>query len=548
MTITAHPHVNVEEFFKKAQSVGSSNNLLAEQVIETALKKGVREFCLAAASRNASLVYALANTPEIKTYYWSEERAAAFFALGRAKSTQRPVAVVVTSGSAAAELLPAAMVAHYSGIPLLLITADRPRRYRGVGAPQSAEQVGLFTYYVQYQQDISSGEKCCLDKWKVTSPAHLNVCLEEPSDAEAKSCRVSQPDSAHFQPASFSLSAQTKKDFLEFLTSIQYPLVVIGDLLPAQRNLAVDFLVRLGAPVYAEGFSGIRERKELEHLRISSIDRIWERARNHDYPIDSIIRIGSIPTARLWRDLEDKEGQIAIFSVSELPFSGLSWHESHQANLGEFFMWAKQQSLKEFDFDRWIQADRELQAKLQLLYQQEPLAETSLIHQLSQRLSHGSQVFLGNSLPVREWDSSATWNWRNYHVQAVRGVNGIDGQLATFLGLCEAKQSNWAIVGDLTALYDLVAPWILEQMPAIQANIVIVNNGGGQIFASMYSHQAFLNSHHLRFKPLAEMWGWEYLCWHQIPEKIPESHGGRIIELLPDPDASVRFKQQTRVL
>jgi 2-succinyl-5-enolpyruvyl-6-hydroxy-3-cyclohexene-1-carboxylate synthase len=526
----------------------SINNRLAQNVIETALRKGVREFCLASASRNASLVYALANTPEIKTYYWSEERSAAFYALGRAKETGRPVAVVVTSGSAAAELMPAAMVAHYSGIPLLLITADRPRRYRGSGAPQSAEQVGLYGCYVQYSQDVALEEKCCLDSWNATSPAHINVCLEEPSDKEAKLCQIEKGIEADFTPFKVGLNKQTQDDYQQFLNSVKHPLVVVGELQKNQREQAIHFLLQLGAPVYLEGFSGLREERSLEHLRITSIDRIWERAENEGYPIDGIIRIGSIPTARLWRDLEDKKDEIQVVSVSELPFSGLSRGSIHHASLNEFFEWGSKIPHSRFAFKGWQQADHAFQNQLNELYKQEPLAEASLIHELSKILPLRSNVFLGNSLPVREWDSGATWESRGYDVNAVRGVNGIDGQIATFLGTCTTAQDNWAIIGDLTALYDMVSPWILKQMPDVNANIVIVNNSGGQIFAPMYSHPAFLNEHDLNFKPLADMWRLRYERWTAIPSELAPSQGGRIIELIPNADATLRFRQRLKKL
>ena len=90
------------------------------------------------------------------------------------------MAVITTSGSAAAELLPAAMEAHYAGVPLLLITADRPRSFRGTGAPQTAEQVGLFGVYVSFSCDLAHEERFSLKEWDRIRPAHINVCFEEP--------------------------------------------------------------------------------------------------------------------------------------------------------------------------------------------------------------------------------------------------------------------------------------------------------------------------------------------------------------------------------
>lgn len=538
-----------DAFFAAGQWTPSNiNNRLAQHVLEAAIQKGVREFCLASASRNASLVYALVNTPEVKTYYWSEERSAAFYALGRAKATGLPVALITTSGTAAAEALPAVMMAHYWGIPLLVITADRPRRYRGSGAPQTCEQVGLYSYYVQYEQDLALHETCSLDKWAGTAPAHLNVCLEEPADAEAKTSKIEKFVPGSFNPPKYPLREETKDAYHRFLDSVNYPLVVVGEIKKNQKKEAIEFLLNLGAPIYTEGFSGLREEKQLDHLRITSIDKVWNRAAQHDYPIDGILRIGSIPTARLWRDLEDKEGIVQVFSVSELPFSGLSWNDIHPCCLHEFFSWGQSISHRKYDYLNWKQADKCFQEQLQQLYHHEPNAEVSMMHALSKILPQGSNIFLGNSLPVREWDSAATFKTREYEVNAVRGVNGIDGQISTFLGTCQPMRSNWAIIGDLTALYDMVGPWILEQMPDVDANIIIINNSGGQIFASMYASPAFLNSHQLSFDPLAKMWNWTYERWTEIPEKISPCKGGRLIEIIPDNDATKRFLQKVKQL
>lgn len=156
------------------------NKKLAQHVLEEAKNIGMTEICICPSARNAPLVVGCSKMTNFKTYFWPEERSAAFFALGRSKRLERAVGVITTSGSAAGELLPAVMEAHYSGIPLLIITADRPRRFRKTGAPQSAEQVGLFGVYVNYSCDLADEDRFNLRKWDQTKPAHINVCFEEP--------------------------------------------------------------------------------------------------------------------------------------------------------------------------------------------------------------------------------------------------------------------------------------------------------------------------------------------------------------------------------
>ena len=513
-----------------------------QRVVEECIRQGIEEFCVAPGSRNAPLVYALSQSDRVKVYYWSEERSAAFFALGRIKATEKPVAVVTTSGTAAAELLPATMSGYYLGFPLLLITADRPRRFRNTGAPQTAEQEGLFGCYARYEVDLASNELICLDKWYRQGPAHINMCFEEPSEKECLQIKIR--NDIQVEPfVRMDPGFDRKLDlFIDFIEKTKAPFVVIGSLPLSCKEAAVRFLLQLNAPIYAEGPSHLREDIRLEHLRIKSIDLIWEQSRQNGYEIDGILRIGEIPTARLWRDLEDKASAIKICSVSELPFSGLSRGGLLYTSLEEFFDRASHLCYKdEYCFKHWQEADQEYAYELMKLYREEPQAEPALFHFLSCRLSERSNVYLGNSLPVREWDLAATYENRNYEVYASRGVNGIDGQISTFLGLCRPETDNWAILGDLTVLYDMAGPWILSQMSRFSVNIVIINNGGGQIFTPMYAMPEFINPHTLQFRHFAEFWKLHYEMYEEIPNDIGKTNEHRLIELVPDMQATRRF-------
>lgn len=506
-------------------------NCLAEHVVEELLKNGIKECSIAAGSRNSPLVYALLNS-SIKVYNWSEERSAAFFALGRSQATKKPVAVVTTSGTAAAELLPACMTAHYLGLPLLLITADRPRRFRGAGAPQTAEQVCLFGCYVGSEWDVEGEETFQLNEWNCLRPAHLNVCFEEPKDSDCQLISsLTYPEIT--KEIMIPFESEHLDEFLRFIDSTHSPLVILGGLDLSIKDKLINFLLKLGAPFYAEGFSNLREESSLEHLRIEKIDTILT-----DYPIDGILRIGSLPTVRLWRDLEDKT-EIKICSISEQPFSGLSWASVVYTSLEKFF-----QRANELVYTKKYEL-RNLKNDLSALFIEEPYAEPSLIHTLSERIPKGSFIYLGNSLPIREWDLAATYENRNFYVCATRGINGIDGQVSTFLGLCSPTRENWCIIGDLTLLYDMVGPWILQQLQEISINIVVVNNQGGKIFSRLYSHPIFQNPHQLNFSNLATFWNMDYERWTEIPKTIKKAKH-RLIEIVPDNDATNRFWETKR--
>ncbi|MBA2727614.1 MAG: 2-succinyl-5-enolpyruvyl-6-hydroxy-3-cyclohexene-1-carboxylic-acid synthase, partial [Parachlamydiaceae bacterium] len=497
-----------------------------------------KEFCICPGSRNSPLITGLMNSPSLAKYNWYEERSAAFFALGRARLTGIPVAVVTTSGTAAGELLPAAMEAHYSGTPLLLITADRPRRFRGSGAPQSAEQVGLFGVYAEFAQDIEADEGCQIMHWDWSGPAHLNVCIEDPKSYNAIYHDLSPLISERIVKPFLKLQDSSFLDL--FFEQSRFPLVVVGSLHPEERESVIDFLVRLNIPVYSESASGLRENASLAHLQVRMEVGLWKLSASNGYVIDGILRIGGVPVTRLWRDLEERFPRLAECSISRLPFSGLSWGRHIQCDINTFLTsYRIPDNWQSGDYQAWLAEDSEDQQLLSELFEKFPSSEPALFQALSEIIPDGSMVYLGNSLPVREWDLAASFKERGINIQCSRGLNGIDGQISTFLGLCQEGRENWAIVGDLTALYDFAALWILHALPKMPIKIVVMNNGGGKIFARIYKDPVFQHLHHFDFEHFAKSWKIPYYCMEGIIENnLPPQ---AFVEVCPDPAATVCF-------
>jgi 2-succinyl-5-enolpyruvyl-6-hydroxy-3-cyclohexene-1-carboxylate synthase len=531
----------------------------ARRVIADVCRLGVRDFCACSGSRNAPLLAVLGASKELRVYSFVDERSAAFFALGRAKLTGRPSAVVTTSGTAVAELLPAAIEAHYSGLPLVLLTADRPRRYRGTGAPQSIEQEGLLGPYAEIS----------IANWDGASPLHLNVDFDEPlidaavepvlrnesvgsplirpwatfspagageKDLETFDCRSSciephrpaERGEGGRRPDEGPLSAPTRQDArIEF----RRPVVIIGELRRGERDLVRDFASRLNAPVYAEPLSGLREDRGLKDLLLTSGERLLSRG-----SFDGVIRIGMVPTLRFWRDLDESRQELPVISFSALPFRGLS--------RGEVWPLEAVASVPVSGRDRdegLYDLDRLMRSRFESILDDEPQSELAMFRSLSRDVAAGTRVYLGNSLPIREWDLAAARD-RRFEIAANRGANGIDGQLSTFFGQCDASVENVAIVGDLTALYDMNAPWIVPQLDrGMRFRIVVVNNRGGRIFERVGSLRTLSdatrarvidNVHDLRFDSWASMFG----------------ISANVVELGPDLDASRRIWQKYEAL
>lgn len=504
-----------------------SNTELAKKVVAELVSAGVREFCLCAGARNSPLVMLLEQSPDLVVYNFFEERSASFFALGRIVATDRPVAVVTTSGTAVAELIPAAVEGTYSSVPLILISADRPKNYRGSGAPQTIEQVGMFSYYIEATFDLDEvNSHISLKSLTYKKPIHINICFKEPLlDAPVVPLQVIHDTVPQRFP---EVVEMTERKIVRDFIKAHKPVIILGYLPLNFQTTVKNFLKRLAVPIYAETISNLKNDPELAHLMIQSGENMLHKLFD-DKVVDSVIRLGGVPTTRFWRDLEDSYNSVPVLSLSFNYYTGLSREVVHFADLYCL------ESIDDTYVNFWNEAfetDRKNHQRLLDLFIKYPKAEASMIHNLSHHMD-GSNLFLGNSLPIREWDLAGDLKTRYKSVYANRGANGIDGQISTFLGWSRPSETNWCVIGDLTALYDLSAPWICPQMDESNLRIVVINNYGGQIFKHVFKKDIFLNKHQLHFDHWSKMWNFNYHQWSEIPKEL--NLGSReIIELNPD--------------
>src|SRR5690606_14331550 len=229
---------------------------------------------------------------------------AGFFALGRTMETGGPCAVVTTSGTAAAELLPAVVEAHYQARPLVAITADRPEAFRGTGSPQSIEQPGIFGPHAE-----DSG----FESWSGKGPLHLNVELEEAftpggESFEGMEIGVFSPERDRIDVA--ALARWLREGLFRGLV------VLVGGLEPEEREEVFHFCQALGVPVIAEATSGLREA--LQGLALPDGDRLLK-----SQPPGKVLRLGEVPSGRFWRDLESLP-EVSVWSVCRNGLPGLA--------------------------------------------------------------------------------------------------------------------------------------------------------------------------------------------------------------------------------
>tara|TARA_B110000881_G_scaffold84570_1_gene74109 strand:- start:123 stop:1631 length:1509 start_codon:yes stop_codon:yes gene_type:complete len=496
------------------------------EMINELLKAGCGDFVVCGGARNAGLVALLEAAEGLQVWKHFEERGAAFFALGRAKDHGRPCAVVTTSGTAVAECLPAVIEAHYTCLPLIVLSADRPEEFRGSGAPQVIEQEGIFGNYAARS----------LQEWDGHGPLHLNVPLEEVTvEFEEWTAEVEG-----FLPARLSFEVRSLRDFLDdgIFRGI---LAMVGGLEPEDREDVFYFLKELGIPVIADVNSGIREA--LGDLLVA------EGAFTGNLP-GRILRLGEVPAGRLWRDLEDHPST-EVLSVCRNGLPGLA-RESKviRAGVGRVIRGlgpAEKIGDVRDDFLKARPLFGLVDEKLEAL----PDSEPGLVNLLSVYATTGESLFVGNSLPIREWNDFGQRDTPYARVFANRGANGIDGQLSTWLGATAETPDSWGVFGDLTTLYDLAAPAMLSQVEQSGRVLVVINNGGGRIFDKLprlsgltgKQREAIVQPQEVCLQSWAAMWGMDYLKIDKR-EGFDDFETGTktlVVEVIPDDSQSVEF-------
>lgn len=515
-------------------STAQTNCVLSAEILHALHAAGVRTICLCPGGRNAPLVLACAAArASFHLVSFFEERSAAFFALGREARDGRPVAVITTSGTAAAELLPAMLEAVQSGRRLIAVTADRPRRLRGSGAPQTINQLPLFAAAAVPVVDLDApGELAALGP--LYGPLHLNVCFAEPLvegvvEAIAMGSAEEPPRQRPWME-----TPDARRICQDFFREVRHPLVLVSSLDPPDAQALAPWLASLDSPLYLEAVSQLRGQRNLQDFSLHSGEGLLLTPECRA-ACDGVIRIGGVPTPRFWRECEEWN----VLHVAAVNLPGLAT-ASPVVPLTTFREICADFAPKAGRAGPLFSRDRAAAEQVEKMLHAEPCSEAGLVRMLATRLADDARVFLGNSLPIREWDLAAPREENQRTVHANRGVNGIDGLVSTALGLAGTDRPTAALLGDLSALYDLAGLWPSAQLGAAEITLAVINNGGGQIFDRLFQHPAFLNTHQLRLRGWAEIFGWHYGVVAGPDNPFPAG-SPRLVEVLPDAQATRRF-------
>lgn len=527
-----------------------ANGRAALQLLETLLACGLRHAVLCPGSRSAPLAVAAAllEVRGLVLHTAVDERSAAFLALGLGAAQGVPAAVITTSGSAVAHLLPACVEADHGTIPLLLLSADRPARLKGCGANQSVNQETFLRDSCRWfgqgagtglaSQDPAAVAALAHEAygWSTgacgalsAGPVHLNLPFEEPlhPDAaalEALADAVASDDGAApatggvllCEEPAVAVSAAGVAGGPSPLPDASLPhldpdrpgVVVAGPWRggparwPGHLAALIRWQRRSGWPVLADPLSGLWGQPGL--VCVGGYDLLLEAA-EPALASPQVLRLGSLPASRrLERWLEGLGAdQVLVSEGDPRPLDPLrvvraqsalgleAWVAAlGQAGAGEPVPSSAEPSLSSCDHARiWLQAEARLQALLER--QLSPAAapegcfsEPALARQLSRLLPPGLPLMLANSSPVRDWACFADPAAASRPVFGFRGASGIDGTLSEACGLAEALGACLLVSGDLALLHDANG-WLWRPQLKGRLTVLLIDNAGGGIFEQL---------------------------------------------------------------
>lgn len=476
--------------------------------VEGLVSAGLRHACFAPGSRSTPLVLALARERRIRLWDHLDERAAAYFALGLARALAEPVAIVTTSGTAAANVLPAVVEARLSQVPLVVLTADRPPELRDAGAPQTIDQLRLFGSHVKWFAEapvpdalpLAIAAARTLGRRAVAiaaafppGPVHLNLPYREPLIPHFPS--ASEPVQGHILAPPPHPEPEELADLAAHLRARPHGLIVAGPQPdPRLAPLVVALARALGYPILADPLSQLRAGPHRRELVLDAYDAaLRESAVVRALRPEVVLRLGGFPTS--------KPLQLALDAWSEslqVLLANGDWPDPlHRAQ------WVVQGALGptlralhaavtaapggRVDPDwamRWIRLDRAARAALTTGLQQiDEVFEGRVFAELATLLPEGAALVAGNSMPVRDLDSFFPASEKAVRFFANRGANGIDGVTSTALGIAAAHPGPTVLVtGDLSFYHDLTG-LLAARRHRLRATIVLLNNDGGGIFS-----------------------------------------------------------------
>ncbi|MGY6039315.1 2-succinyl-5-enolpyruvyl-6-hydroxy-3-cyclohexene-1-carboxylic-acid synthase [Aeromonas sp. AE23HZ002T15] len=513
------------------------NHVWSSLLLEELYRLGVRDITLASGSRSAPLTMAAAAHPGFRRHLHFDERGLGFMALGLAKGTGRPVAIIMTSGTAVANLWPAVAEAQLTGVPLIILSADRPPELIDNGANQAINQQGIFGHYPVYQLNLpsptqtipaafvlSSVDQALAQQARTPGPVHFNCMYPEPlypgdhyqefGDYLAPLgdwLRSGEPWSP------WQLGEQAclvQSDWAELRG--KRGVIVAGRIQdPEQGKAVAELAERLGWPLLADLQSQIRfDERNLIHMDLALQNSCFvsELAR-----AEVLLQFGArLVSKRLGQFIKQHPWQ-DYWLVDPQPARLDPDYRLRRRLLCEPTAFVAAHPVQETDVQQpWHRLrERQQGASQQIRAAGDRFSELGVCHRLN-RLIEG-QLFVGNSMPARLMDMLGETGKGPSRVMTNRGASGIDGLIATAYGFAQSREEpTTLLLGDLSALHDLNSLALLGKgsQPLV---VILLNNDGGSIFRMLpvptgdrLLETYYCLPHGLHFEHAAAMFGLQY--------------------------------------
>ncbi|HGJ5891613.1 MAG TPA: 2-succinyl-5-enolpyruvyl-6-hydroxy-3-cyclohexene-1-carboxylic-acid synthase [Arsenophonus apicola] len=543
------------------------NRQWAQVILEALTRHGLSHVCIAPGSRSTPLTLAAAANSKLICHTHYDERGLGYFALGLAKVVSKPVAVIVTSGTAVANLYPALIEAGLTGENIIFLTADRPAELIDCGANQAIRQTAIFADHPAQTLTLPSPTQDISAQWLISTidnamnnlshgAVHINCPFAEPLYGQASAQIDWQNSLASWWQSSTPWLSGGGCHSLALVTNWHVwrqkkGLVIAGRMRPDEGAQVAQWAEMLGWSIISDVLSQTGQPLPCADLwlSITAVKNILQNAQ-------LVVQFGSSLTSKRlleWQaqcqpeeywiidpipgrlDPANHRGKRLVSSVSNWlighpAITCLPWANELIAIVNSVYSGVRKQLDQQF-------------------------SEAAIAHQLAQLLPINGQLFVGNSLIVRLIDALCQLP-ANYPIYSNRGASGIDGLIATLAGVHAANaKPTLGIIGDISALYDLNSLNLLRACLAPTV-LIVVNNNGGQIFSMLPTPEAererfYCMPHQLQFKHAAAMFGLSYAApsnWHELKDTINDywQHGGKalMIELLVAGDEGAKTLNQ----
>lgn len=563
--------------------------------VDELARAGVHNVCIAPGSRSTPLALMIARHPDIKVWLNLDERSNSFFALGMAKASRKPVAILCSSGTATANFFPAVAEARMGRSPLIVLTADRPPELRDVGAPQAIDQIRLFGAYPKWSVEVAqpeatpdllryartiAGRAAATARTEPAGPVHLNFPFREPLiplPADKGSSRIDLSDPAwngRDAGAAF-VSVDSGPRVLDgpYLDSLA------ADLSRFERGIVIcgpqfdpelaDPMTRLGAalgfPVLTDPLSLVRCGPHNRDVVIDSYDAfLRDRQVGEQLKPDLVLRFGAMPTSKpvlLFLQRFPDVRHVVIGEGWEDPMlmaarmvnadprrtcAGLlermdNFHRSSSTWLSEW--------------QRVNQTAR--QAVTDVVNSMNETFEGRVFAELAGLLPEDATLWASSSMPVRDLDTFFPACPRRLTFLSNRGANGIDGVISSALGASTVSDGPLVLtVGDIAFYHDMNG-LLAAKLHNLNATVILINNDGGGIFSFLpqarhgdHFEELFGTPHGLEFRPAAELYGASYHLthdwddFHQSVQFSLQETGLKIIEVRTDRKRNAALHQE----